>query len=394
MSRFNEQTKRSCDVRHSINASNLSLVTAEPNSSVDRTILSEETFHRMISLERRRTERSRKPFLLMLLDMGSPLPSDKNGKTLEKMLEALSLTIRETDITGWYRNYSVVGVMFTEICFDDRVAMLGTMMSRISDTLRSTLNPHQFNQIGITFHLFPEDWNDDMPVQPSNPTLYPDLVNREKEKKFLRVLKRGMDIGGSAIALLLFAPFFILIAILVKLTSKGPIIFKQDRLGQFGNAFKFLKFRSMYADSNHKIHQEFMKTVISGDHDGTVDGGTKPVYKMTSDPRITRIGKFLRRTSLDELPQFINVLKGDMSLVGPRPPLAYEYQEYDIWHRRRVLEVKPGITGLWQVKGRSRVSFDDMVRLDLQYVRGWSLWLDIQILMRTPGAVLLGDDAF
>jgi lipopolysaccharide/colanic/teichoic acid biosynthesis glycosyltransferase len=137
-----------------------------------------------------------------------------------------------------------------------------------------------------------------------------------------------------------------------------------------------------------------MKRVISGDHDGETEGEKKKVYKMTNDPRITRVGRFLRRTSLDELPQLFNVLTGEMSLVGPRPPLAYECQEYEIWHRRRVLEVKPGMTGLWQVKGRSRVRFDDMVRLDLQYVRTWSLWLDIQILLKTPLAVLLGGDAF
>jgi lipopolysaccharide/colanic/teichoic acid biosynthesis glycosyltransferase len=115
---------------------------------------------------------------------------------------------------------------------------------------------------------------------------------------------------------------------------------------------------------------------------------------MTNDPRITRIGRFLRRSSLDELPQFINVLRGDMSLVGPRPPLAYEYKEYDLWHRRRVLEVKPGITGLWQVNGRSRVSFNEMVRLDLRYARSWSLMLDLRILLRTPLAVLFGDGAY
>ena len=150
----------------------------------------------------------------------------------------------------------------------------------------------------------------------------------------------------------------------------------------------------MYANNDLKIHQEFMKQVINGKHDGLASDGAKPVFKMTNDPRITRIGKFIRRTSLDELPQFINVLRGEMSLVGPRPPLAYEYEEYDPWHRRRVLEVKPGITGLWQVEGRSRVRFDDMVRLDLQYARGWSLWLDIQILLKTPRAVVFGDGAY
>ncbi len=148
------------------------------------------------------------------------------------------------------------------------------------------------------------------------------------------------------------------------------------------------------SNNDLRIHQEFIKQVIKGEYDGNAGNGSKPVYKMTNDPRVTRIGRFLRRTSLDEFPQFINVLKGDMSLVGPRPPLAYEYLQYDIWQRRRVIESKPGITGLWQVKGRSRVRFDDMVRLDLRYGSAWSLWLDMQILMQTPRAVLLGDDAF
>jgi lipopolysaccharide/colanic/teichoic acid biosynthesis glycosyltransferase len=150
----------------------------------------------------------------------------------------------------------------------------------------------------------------------------------------------------------------------------------------------------MYVNNDRDIHREFMKGVISGEHDGKIEGAEDVVYKMTDDPRITRIGKFMRRTSLDELPQFINVLRGDMSLVGPRPPIAYEFEEYDIWHRRRVLEIKPGITGLWQINGRSRVRFDDMVRLDLRYARTWSLWLDICILIQTPAAVLLGDDAY
>jgi exopolysaccharide biosynthesis polyprenyl glycosylphosphotransferase len=216
----------------------------------------------------------------------------------------------------------------------------------------------------------------------------------QDSKKAALVVKRFMDIAGSIAALIVFSPLFVLIAVIIKLTSKGPILFKQERLEQFGKAFTCLKFRSMYANNDLKIHQEFMKRVISGKHDGNSNGGAKPSYKMTNDPRITKIGKLLRRTSLDELPQFLNVLKGDMSLVGPRPPLAYEYEEYDVWHRRRVLEIKPGITGLWQVKGRSRVRFDDMVRLDLQYARGWSLWLDIQILLQTPRAVLFGDGAY
>ena len=354
-------------------------------------VLGEEPFHRMIALERKRTERSGKPFLLMLLDAGHCLPSDRNGRVLGKILSALSLSTRETDVTGWYKNHSIVGVMFTDVSADDRESILGTMMSRISETLRNNLSLEKFSQISISMHVFPEEWNQESTH--GNPTLYPDFVNRNQAQKLSRIGKRLIDIAGSATALVLLSPIFLAVAVLVKLSSKGPILFKQERLGQFGKTFTFLKFRSMYANNDRKIHQEFMKRVIKGNHDGRAEGRSKSVYKMTNDPRITRIGSLLRRTSLDELPQFINVLRGDMSLVGPRPPIAYECQEYDIWHRRRVLEVKPGITGLWQIGGRSRVRFDDMVRLDLQYVRTWSLWLDLQILMQTPRA-LFSDDAF
>jgi exopolysaccharide biosynthesis polyprenyl glycosylphosphotransferase len=354
-------------------------------------VLAEEPFHRMIALERKRTERSGNPFLLMLLDAGNCLPADKSGKVLSEILSALSLATRETDVTGWYKGHSIIGVMFTDISAEDRESILGTMMNRVSETLRHNLNLEKFGQMSISMHVFPEEWNQESTH--GNPTLYPDFANRNQAQRFSRIVKRGIDIVGSAAALLLLSPLFFAVALLVKLSSKGPVLFKQDRLGQFGKTFTFLKFRSMYENNDRKIHQEFMKRVIKGDHDGGAEGGTKPVYKMTNDPRITRIGAILRKTSLDELPQFINVLGGDMSLVGPRPPIAYECHEYDVWHRRRVLEVKPGITGLWQVRGRSRVRFDDMVRLDLQYVRTWSLWLDLQILAQTPKA-LFSDDAF
>jgi lipopolysaccharide/colanic/teichoic acid biosynthesis glycosyltransferase len=372
--------------------SNASLSYPQNRSTPGQTfsVLGEESFHRMIALERKRTERSGNPFVLLLLDAGSCLPSDKSGKVLGKILSALSLAARETDVTGWYKNHSIIGVLFTDIGAEERESIVGTMMSRVSETLRNNLTLENFSQIGLSMHIFPETWDHD--GTHGNPALYPDLVHRDRKQRFALGVKRGIDIVGSAAALILLSPAFLLVAVLVKLSSKGPILFRQERLGQFGKSFTFLKFRSMHANNDRKIHQEFMKRVIKGDHDGRAEGGRK-VYKMTNDPRITKIGSILRRTSLDELPQFINVLRGDMSLVGPRPPIAYECHEYDLWHRRRVLEVKPGITGLWQVRGRSRVRFDDMVRLDLQYVRTWSVWLDLQILAQTPGA-LFSDDAF
>ena len=383
------------NVRRSGGIANLDTLSAEVVPVEERGILNEGAFHRMISLERKRTERSRKPFLLMLLDMGNGLRGDNNNKALDKILLALSLSTRETDVTGWYKNNSVVGVMFTEFGDEDRNTILSTMMTRVSETLRNNLSSQQFGLISISFHLFPEEWNHDIPRRPSNPTLYPDLARRDSAKKFFCVIKRIMDIVGSALALLLFAPILLAIAIAIKLTSKGPIFFRQKRVGQYGEQFVFLKFRSMNVNNDASVHKAYVKQLIAGNaqsHPG--NGNGNGVYKLTTDSRITRIGAFLRRTSLDELPQFVNVLKGEMSLVGPRPAIAYEVEAYDIWHRRRVLEAKPGITGLWQVNGRSRIKFDDMVRLDLRYAKTWSPWMDLKILLRTPVAVVFGDGAY
>lgn len=354
-------------------------------------LVDEASFHHVIALERKRTARSGKPFLLMILEGELGLPIARSGM-LGKILSALALSIRETDMIGWYKEGAALGVMFTEIGGEDREATVGAMVKRIRGTLRKSLEWSEFDQVSMSWHAFPEDWHQG--TLQGNPALYPDLARREQAQKPFRILKRVMDIVCSGLALLFMAPVMLLVAALVKLSSEGPILYKQQRLGQFGQPFTFLKFRSMYVNNDRNIHREFMKGVISGECEGKVEGREDAVYKMTDDPRITRIGKFIRRTSLDELPQFINVLRGDMSLVGPRPPIAYEFEEYDIWHRRRVLEIKPGITGLWQINGRSRVRFDDMVRLDLRYARTWSLWLDICILIQTPAAVLLGDDAY
>jgi len=379
--------------RPSNSSSHLSPLT-EPSVSGDRSILSEDAFRRMISLERKRSERSRKPFVLMLLDMGNQNPSESRRQALRKVATALSLTARETDLTGWYRNDCAVGVMFTEIGFTDRSATLSTMITRVSNTLRANLISEELNQISISFHVYPEDWDHEGDQRPSNPTLYPDLTERDETKKVHRKTKRAMDVVGSLAALVLLSPLFLFVALAIKLTSKGPILFRQRRIGQHGKSFTFLKFRSMYVGNDPSIHREYVKQLIAGkaERQSSSENG-EGVYKLTKDPRVTSIGAFLRKTSLDELPQFINVLRGEMSLVGPRPPVPYEVESYDFWHRRRVLEAKPGITGLWQVKGRSRVKFDDMVRLDLEYARTWSPWLDVKIMLQTPGAMVIGEGA-
>jgi len=347
----------------------------------------------MIALERKRSERSRKPFMLLLVDMGKYLSTEKNGKTLERILATLALSSRETDITGWYANDNVLGVLFTEIASDSS-SIPATIITRVTETLRKNLTAEQFAELSLSFHVFPEDWDHEGDQRPSNPTLYPDLSQRENATKTLRVMKRIMDVTVSLLALVFLAPLFLMIAAAIRATSKGPIFFRQRRIGQYGTSFVFLKFRSMYVNNDAGAHKAYVQKLIAGKADKQPsDGNGEGVYKLTRDPRITRVGAFLRKTSLDELPQFINVLRGEMSMVGPRPPVPYEVEAYDIWHRRRLLEAKPGITGLWQVSGRSRVKFDDMVRLDLQYARTCSPWTDMKILWRTPGAVVLGDGA-
>jgi lipopolysaccharide/colanic/teichoic acid biosynthesis glycosyltransferase len=283
--------------------------------------------------------------------------------------------------------------MFTEIATGDSSSVPSTIIARVTETLRKNLTLEQFNRVSLSFHVFPEDW-DKKSEGPSNPTLYPDLSQRDDARKTFRVVKRMMDVLGSLLAVFFFSPIFVFAAVAIKATSKGPIFFRQRRIGQHGNSFVFLKFRSMYVNNDASVHKEYVQRLIAGKADKhPSDGNGQGVYKLTKDSRITRVGAFLRKTSLDELPQFLNVLRGEMSLVGPRPPVPYEVEAYDIWHRRRLLEAKPGITGLWQVSGRSRVTFDDMVRLDLQYARSWSPWTDIKILLRTPGAVVLGEGA-
>lgn len=204
-----------------------------------------------------------------------------------------------------------------------------------------------------------------------------------------KIIKRYLDILGSLLAIVFLSPMILLISILIKITSPGPVFFKQNRMGYMGKKFVFYKFRSMYQVENEQIHKKYVRAFINNvNHSEYISEKGQCNYKMKDDPRITLIGKFLRRTSLDEIGQFINVLKGDMSLVGPRPPIPYEVDMYDLWHKRRFLTVKPGITGLWQIYGRSSTTFNEMVRLDLAYAKNWSIILDFKILLKTIWVVL------
>jgi lipopolysaccharide/colanic/teichoic acid biosynthesis glycosyltransferase len=277
---------------------------------------------------------------------------------------------------------------------EENVPVAELLRSKIETALRDSVGTKAAARIVITTHIFPESWDQNGTERAADLKLYPDLSERASKKRLPIVVKRTIDVLGSALLLLILSPILAAIAFAIKLTSKGPVIFEQERLGQFGTKFKCLKFRTMYTDNDPKIHREYVQNFIAGQAKVANSNGNQPiVYKLTNDPRVTPVGRFLRKTSLDEFPQFWNVLLGEMSLVGPRPPVTYEFAMYDHWHRRRVLELKPGVTGLWQVNGRSRTCFDDMVRLDLRYSQTWSLWLDFKILLATPLAVVAGDGA-
>jgi exopolysaccharide biosynthesis polyprenyl glycosylphosphotransferase len=363
----------------------------EVHRSLD--ILAQEPFLRMLHLEQKRTERSRRRFVLMLLESGNLLSGAGRQEALNRIMSALRKSTRETDITGWYKEGSVIGTIFTEIGETDGNGVASALLARFTNALASSVSIEQINQIKLSFHVFPDDWEreDDGHGDGGNEVspLYAELHEADAVQKCALGIKRFLDIAGSLLGLILLAPLLLAIAVAIKLTSSGPVLFRQQRVGQYGRRFCFLKFRSMYPENDPRAHEDFVKNLIAG---AKTEG--QKVYKMTHDPRITPIGRFLRRTSLDELPQLWNVLRGEMSLVGPRPPIPYEVRHYDIWHRRRLLAVKPGITGLWQVTGRSRVGFDEMVRLDLQYAQTWSLWLDLKLLLLTPRAVLEGKGAY
>jgi lipopolysaccharide/colanic/teichoic acid biosynthesis glycosyltransferase len=358
-----------------------------------RTIVAEHAFGSMLYLERRRAERAQKRYLLLLLDVRDVTRDKQNVRTVEKITQTLFETLRETDTVGWYVQDSLVGVIGTELGKASAQEVRDRISAKLGRAFSKVLGLEKASQIFASFHFFPEDKENGDLNDSANMTLYPDLRKISASRVIALSVKRAMDVAGSAFALIALSPLFAVVALAIKVTSRGPVLFGQKRRGQYGKKFTLLKFRSMRTECDSQIHQDYVSRFIAGQV-ATSDGqGASPVFKIQKDPRVTPVGRLLRKTSLDELPQFWNVLMGEMSLVGPRPPVEYEFTAYDFWHRRRVMEIKPGMTGLWQVKGRSRIKFDDMVRMDLEYARSWSIWLDLKILMQTPAAVVSGDGA-
>ncbi|MBM3789356.1 MAG: sugar transferase [Acidobacteria bacterium] len=336
--------------------------------------IDEDLFSTLLTLERKRSERTGETFALALLEVSAI----RKKSSVKVLCTALCGETRDTDIIGWYDHPLKIGIIFNTLNGVPLDAVRVRLKEKIDSALSCALKPVDRAKVVVTLHFFPVYVDE---------KLYPELTNG-KSRPVHRALKRTVDILGSLVMLLTHLPLFIAIPILIKLTSSGPVFFRQRRLGMFGREFDFLKFRTMYSDNDPEVHRKYIEELIL--HQAR--SGT--AYKLQNDPRVTPLGRYLRKLSLDELPQFFNVLKGDMSLVGPRPPIPYELENYRFWHKRRVIEVKPGITGLWQVYGRSRTTFDDMVRLDLRYVRHQSVLLDLKILALTPRAVLLGSGAY
>jgi lipopolysaccharide/colanic/teichoic acid biosynthesis glycosyltransferase len=348
----------------------------------------ETEFLNMLCQERKRTERSRRQFCLMLLNLEKFRQTERR-QVAHKIKHLLESFTREVDIKGWYEPDSVAGVIFTET---DRTRA-EYMKHKLRQNMEKALKEKSDNVI-ISIHVFPDEERGKKADDALDLMLYPDLL-RQNQRQAARLFKRIIDVAGSAVGLAVLAPFFLIISILVKISSKGPVFFRQERIGRYGKKFVFIKFRTMYADNDPSIHKKFVTDFIC-DRDGchAQDGERKKIYKITRDPRVTPLGRVLRKASIDELPQLYNVMKGEMSLVGPRPPIPYEFDTYDVWHKRRVMEVKPGITGLWQVGGRSRTTFDEMVRLDIQYQKEWSIWMDIKILLKTHLVVMFAGGAY
>jgi len=363
----------------------------------DNAMLNKKDFISKLHEERIRTDRSEKPFILMLVDVHRIQDGDPDGKIISEIAGALTASKRETDSCGWYEDGAAIGLIFTEINDVDTVEAGKAIVSKVWKNLSRHFPPDIIGKVSLFIHPYPENRGDDAPGSTLfDKTLYPDLSLDVKPHGGGAMVKRAIDIVVGSLALLFLLPLICLIALLIKATSEGPILFRQERLGQFGRKFTFLKFRSMHVNTDDAIHREYIRKLITENRPSEVTSGKADgaVFKIRNDPRITPVGRFLRKTSLDELPQLFNVLRGDMSLVGPRPPIPYEFENYDIWHRYRLLRVKPGITGLWQITGRSSTTFDDMVRLDLKYIREWSVWLDIKILLLTPWAVIKGKGAY
>jgi lipopolysaccharide/colanic/teichoic acid biosynthesis glycosyltransferase len=345
-------------------------------------VIDEALFRDALTRERKRADRFEEAFVVLLIAFDKERLTPSAATNLARVLLQ---SPPAADVIGWFEQDSVLGVIRSSAAGDAAVTA-AALTNSVRRAMARCLPEELASSCSLLCETYPSR------SAAITPVVLSATAPRERAHGIARhAAKRALDIAGSAACLAVFGPVFLCVAAAVKLTSDGPVFFRQQRIGESGRPFMMFKFRTMKVNCDHRIHQEYVEKFIQSNQAATA--GTDAVFKLVNDPRVTPVGDFLRRTSLDELPQFWNVLLGDMSLVGPRPPLPYEVARYKQWHRRRVLEAKPGITGLWQVTGRSRTTFDEMVRLDLRYARSHSVWTDLNILLATPKAVFTGKGA-
>ncbi|MBN1482174.1 hypothetical protein EH223_07950 [candidate division KSB1 bacterium] len=404
-------------------------------SQVSSILYSVDYFRARLSVEKRRNERLGTQSAIVILTL--PTNLSKNESYL--LLDEIYATLRESDVVCQFKK-TVILLLLPDTSDHGAKVVLERVLERLRtyQVRSSHLDRLIVDKIAWDIVVYPHDDHTDIFLDGRYKHVYQTLNIKKNKKQQLKIqgrwiteyfykivndivllfnklsflssipflqrcqhckyqhkigttIKRVIDITLALVALLFFAPVLIAISLLIKLTSKGSIVFKQERVGFSGKTFTLYKFRTMYANTSEEVHKKYMEHYIKN-HTANVNNGTKekPVYKIKNDPRITPVGRALRKLSLDELPQLLNVLKGDMSIVGPRPAIPYEVNNYQIWHQRRFLEVKPGITGLWQVSGRNSMEFDDMVRLDIKYAQNWSLLMDLKIIAKTIGSLSTG----
>src|SRR5437016_793229 len=318
-----------------------------------RHVLKEELFRTVLSRERKRADRSNQPLVLMLVDVNDGVGAD-SWSIGETAIEALAAATRETDVLGWFERRAVIGVILPETRVSDLANTCEGLDTRVRRQLAKRVDGETLGRFSIRLRVYPEPRRaGEEGVWQVDPLLYPKPRSRQEQRTIYDAIKRGLDVIGSLTLLLMLSPLLLLIVVLLKLTSRGPVIFRQVRIGQMMKPFTMLKFRTMYSGTDHGVHHEFVSRFIKAS--GQVhEPGKNRFFKLTNDPRVTPVGRVLRKTSLDELPQLWNVLRGDMSLVGPRPPLPYELEQYKPSRRppRSSRERVPADTARGSVEGR------------------------------------------
>jgi lipopolysaccharide/colanic/teichoic acid biosynthesis glycosyltransferase len=361
--------------------------------------LDSSAFDAVLQHEKMRADRSLVPFTMLLFDIRYSSKSGNNKDTRKADLRQLASIIlscsRGSDIKGWYRDGRQlrVALVLHNTKPENSERVKETVFNLFNDWTRSKYNGNgKIRQLVCDKSIYPKSL-----VKPDGPSradrrsedfeISPLNNRRSLIWRPLPIWKRIMDIVGSCIVLVLCSPVLLLTAIYIKIISPGPILFKQRRIGYLGKPFTMWKLRTMNANTDTSGHRQYLESLIKGEGDGSGGNADLPMVKQDSNNKqIIPLGMLIRKSSLDEIPQLINVLLGEMSMVGPRPPIPYEASEYLHWHKHR-FETVPGMTGLWQVNGKNRTTFKEMVRLDIKYARNRTFWMDVVILIKTFNVV-------